>query len=114
MDKFRDLKVGDFVIVIDRFGEHLQQVDRVTKTMIITKNQRFNIQTGYLCNRDAWSIIRIRIPSIDEIEIIIYKDKVRKTKSLIASKLYNCSDLEKLEKIKSILGESDESVCDKE
>lgn len=102
---FEDLKVGDFVIVSDRLGERLQRVEKITKTMIITKNQRFNIKTGRLCNGNIWSFTLIRIPSADEIETIIYKYKVSKIKSLISSRLFDCSDLEKLEKIKSILGE---------
>ena len=103
---FKDLKVGDFVVVSDIFGEYLQQVEKITKTMIIiSKYQRFNIKTGKLCNTDARSIISIRMPSDDEIKTIVYKAKVMKIKSLISPKFFACSDLEKLEKIKSILGE---------
>ena len=105
MKTFEDLKVGDLVLITNRIKEELVPIERITKTMIITKYQRFNIKNGELCNSGIWNDCKIRIPTSSEIESIIYKNKISKIKSLIISKLNYCSNLEKLEKIKSILGE---------
>lgn len=102
---FTNLKIGDFVIVSNRIKEELVPIERITKTMIITKYQRFNIKTGELCNGGIWNECRIRIPTSSEMENYRYKNKCRILRKIILEKLNDCHSLDKLEKINTILGE---------
>ena len=105
--EFKDLQVGDYVYINSNLHglSRLVKVERITKTLIIANNQRFNIKTGEQTNKDWYNYTYITIPSKEQIKAYFYKDEVNKLKRQIGYKLPYCEDLGKLKKLYEILEE---------
>ena len=102
----RDLKVGDFVFVENLSGvkfRELCEVEKVTKTMIITRNQRFNIDTGRVTNAGMWDSTHIRIATKEDIERYYYWKNVHELQKYLTEKIKECKKLSKLKEIKDVL-----------
>lgn len=103
---FRDLKVGDFVFV-ERLGGvkfcELCKVEKITKTMIITRNQRFNIDTGRVTNAGIWDDTHIRIATKEDIDRYYYWKNVHELQKYLPEKIKECKKLSVLKEIKDIL-----------
>lgn len=71
MKNLDEVKVGDKVVYCVHFHEDkVLEVTKVTKTLIICGNDRFNKQTGRITGIDRWCSARIHVPEEGEIESI--------------------------------------------
>lgn len=71
MKNLCDIKVGDKVVYSKHFQpDKILEVTKVTKTLIICGNTRFNKQNGRITGENQWCIARIHYPEDGEIEAI--------------------------------------------
>ena len=77
MKEFKDLVVGDEVLVTGTLHRRIAKVDKVTKTQIIVNNARFRRDSGWQCGSDRWNVTRISVPTEKEISDI-KEENVRK------------------------------------
>ena len=57
MENFEDIKVGDEVIITDSFSKKACKVTRVTKTLIVVDNDRFNKKDGFEYGLHGYAMI---------------------------------------------------------
>jgi transcription antitermination factor NusA-like protein len=69
------LKPGDKVIVESRYRAYISEVDRVTKTQIISGNYKYRITDGYRVGCDRWGFVSIRMPTKARIDQIRFDNK---------------------------------------
>lgn len=70
MNELENVKVGAKLLVSDRFGERIEIVERVTKTLVITEHHRYRIKDGRGLPIDSWIITHAHPASIEDIERI--------------------------------------------
>lgn len=78
MKEFKDLVVGDDVLVTGISHRHIAKVDKVTKTQIVVGNTRFRRNSGWQCGSDRWNVRIISVPTEKEISEI-KEETLRKT-----------------------------------
>lgn len=65
-----NVKVGDIVMVeLGCYGEHLGEVTKVTKTLVVIGNYKFN-KKGDVVPYDTWSTVHCSVPSQEDIDRI--------------------------------------------
>lgn len=67
MKEFKDLVVGDDVLITSRYYRRIAKVDKVTKTQIVVDNVRFRRDSGWQCGGDSWNRKSISVPTEKEI-----------------------------------------------
>ena len=110
MKKLKDLVKGDKVIYSNISTRSVATVDRVTKTMIMTRfGNRYNRQTGVMVgsNNNIWSCESIHVPSEGEVAKLVRQNDVRKLVSKIRSFNINSLSWEDLVKVEEILRKSE-------
>ena len=110
MKKLKDLVKGDKVMFSNISSRSVATVDRVTKTMIITKfGNRFNRESGMMVGSEnnSWSSASIHVPAEGEIARLVSQNDKRKLVSKIASFNFNSLTLEDLIKVKEIINKSE-------
>lgn len=54
MKELENVKIGDKLLVRNRYGECIEIVMKVTKTLVVTKYHKFRIKDGYSIPTDKW------------------------------------------------------------
>ena len=115
MKELKGVKPGDFVIRDLTGGNSvIEEVQRVTKTMLITKSGRYNKETGKSIGSSIWHISYLRCAEQEEIDKILYGQKIKRIKNFIEYQIWDKVEDEKLIKIYNILMNKEESDNGKE
>lgn len=67
MKELKDLQVGDTILVSCAWNRRLSKVQRVTKTLIVVDNIRFNRQSGWQLGQGRWNTSKLYVPTEKEI-----------------------------------------------
>jgi len=105
MKTFKDLEVGDEVLVVSREGTKIEKVERKTKTQLVVRTSKYRISDGRLVGAREWNHSYIKIAN--DIEMKEQKEKeymLKLTRNLHNFKGYGKFSVEKLEKICEIIG----------
>ena len=78
MKELKDLVAGDEVLVTGTFHRRIAKVDKVTKTQIVVNDARFRRDSGWQCGGDRWNVIKISVPTENEISDV-KEENLRKT-----------------------------------
>lgn len=73
MAELDNVKIGDKLFVFNNFMKDIEIVERLTKTLVITKSHRFVKNTGLLYGCD-WNILYAR-PASEQDELNIKEEK---------------------------------------
>ena len=109
-ERFKELKVGDYIFVINRYNKVLEKVDRVTKTMVICDGLRFSNNDGYVVGSDGYSLVHITIPTKEEIDNYYKEKEVQGIKRSVLGKvalLNDITDLKLLQDIDKLLRDNE-------
>lgn len=106
MKEFKDLVVGDKVVVYDKYdNRRIAIVERITKTLVVVNNIKYRKSDGFASGESYISSCRIKIPK-DEEQIKAIKLEYRKR--IIIRRIHNLNlndyPLEVLEKVYIELG----------
>lgn len=82
MNSLENVKVGDTLFVSNGTVEYLEQVTRLTKTLVITKMHRFNRGSGKLCGSEYWNVLYARIATDEDIAMIRRKKMISKCNNI--------------------------------
>lgn len=77
MESLENVKVGDRLIVHERFDTCITEVERVTATLVITKHGRFRKKTGMAQGNCSWSSSWVTIATPAEVERVEVEAKRR-------------------------------------
>lgn len=104
--QLKDLKAGDFVIVTNfQDNTKLCMVEGITpKGFIKADKTLFDPKSGRERTSDIWRVSYCQVATEREIKFFKHKAKVIALKKFIKDKMVFEEDIEKLEKIKEILG----------
>ena len=76
--EFKDLVVGDAVLVVGVSCRRIAKIDKVTKTQIVVDNVRYRRNSGWQCGGDRWNVKSISVPTEKEISDV-KEENLRKT-----------------------------------
>ena len=69
MNNLENVKVGDLLLINDRWGEVVAVVERLTATLIVTGNgYRINRKSGCVHGGGQWNHISVRIASQEDVD----------------------------------------------
>lgn len=107
MNELENVKVGDKLLVHNRYGEDIEIVRKVTKTLVVTKYHRFRIRDGYSIPTDKWINTYAKPATPDYIERIAkIKIRVRNIQICKDTDYYKLTDSQ-LERIIDIIKNKD-------
>lgn len=90
-----NVKVGDKLLVRNRYWENIEIVEKVTKTLVITKRHRFRIRDGYSIPTDKWINTYAKPATPEDIERNIRRGNIQFCKDTDYDKLTD-SQLERI------------------
>ncbi len=105
MNELENVKVGDKLLVRNRYGEDIEIVKRVTKTLVITEHHRYRIKDGRGFPIDSWIFTHAHPASIENIERITKADIRRKNIQTCKNIDYDKLTDSQLERIISIIND---------
>lgn len=82
MNSLENAKVGDTLFVSNGTVEYLEQVTRLTKTLVITKVHRFNRGSGKLCGSEYWNVLYARLATDEDVAMIRRKQMIRRCENI--------------------------------
>ena len=105
MNKFENLKAGDFVVESGTYtcGDCLRKVERVTKSQIIVGNHRYWKKDGRLVGAGYWCYAYIRTATEADIERINKVNLKKKLTAFIRQVAWSNLPLESLQAICDIV-----------
>lgn len=103
MNELENINVGDKLFVYNKYGENIETVTKVTKTLAITDRHRFRIKDGMAIPTDKWFNTYAMPATPEDIERV-EKENVRR-KNIMFCDTADFSNLtyEQLERIVNII-----------
>lgn len=96
MNELENVKVGDKLLVRNNvYWEDIEIVERVTKTLVITKRHRFRIKDGFSVSPNQWINVYAKPATPEDIERNIRRENIRFCKETDYDKLTD-SQLERI------------------
>lgn len=77
MNELENVKVGDKLLVRNRCWEDIEIVEKVTKTLVITKRHRFRIRDGYSIPMGKWINTYAKPATLEDIERNIRRKNIQ-------------------------------------
>lgn len=71
MNELKNVKVGDKLLVRNRYGEGIETVERITKTLVFTRYRAYRIKDGYSMRSGKWDYIHADIATQEDINRIM-------------------------------------------
>lgn len=71
MSELKNVKVGDKLLVRNSYGEGIETVERITKTLVFTRYRAYRIKDGYSTSSDKWNYIHAGIATQEDINRIM-------------------------------------------
>ena len=106
--ELKDLKVGDKVIIRNRWNDRIGTIERVTKAQIIVNGYKFRRETGSQINGDSWAPSRIEVLTEEELRRIQKQNNKEKMKRYIQNFVFDDLSYEEIEQVYNILKKSKE------
>lgn len=97
------IKVGDTVIISNRWTSKLKKVTRLTKTLIICDDEKYSRLTGISKNSNAWDFSTLKIATDEDIKKFHLEKRKKSIINFIKSYDYEKLSYDKIEKIYQIL-----------
>ena len=101
MNELENVKVGDKLLACNRCWESIEIVEKVTKTLVITKRHRFRIKDGFSIPTDKWINTYAKPATPEDIKRNIRKKNIQICKDTNYDKL---TDIQ-LERIVNIIND---------
>lgn len=95
MNELENVKVGDKLLVRNRCWEDIEIVEKLTKTLVITKRHRFRIRDGFSIPTDKWINTYAKPATLEDIERNIRRKNIQTCKNIDYDKLTD-SQLERI------------------
>lgn len=104
MNELENVKVGDKLLVRNNiYWEDIEIVERVTKTLVITKRHKFRIKDGFSVPKSTWINIYARPATPEDIKRNIRKKNIQTCRDTNYDKLTDSQ----LERIINIINNKD-------
>lgn len=106
-DWLKELKAGDKVIVSNRYGSTVMDVEKVTATQIVVKDGRRWRKDGRLVGRGTWDTDSLKEATPEAVAVVESYLRREKLIGIMETRDWRKIPLDKLERIAAILNESD-------
>lgn len=107
MSELKNVKVGDKLLVRNRYVEVIETVERITKTLVFTRYRKYRIKDGYSMSSDKWNHIHADIATQEDINRIIKANTRRKNIKICRDMDYDKLTDSQLERIIKIINNKD-------
>lgn len=103
MKELENVKVGDRLLVRNSYGEGIETVERITKTLVFTRYRAYRIKDGYSKSSDKWNLIHADIATQEDINRIMEANTRRKNIKICRDMDYDKLTDSQLERIINII-----------
>ena len=107
MKELENVKVGDRLLVRNSYGEGIETVERITKTLVFTRYRAYRIKDGYSTSSDKWNYIHAGIATQEDINRIMEANTRRKNIKICRDMDYDKLTDSQLERIIKIINNKD-------
>lgn len=101
--ELKELKVGDKVIIRNRWNDRIKTIERVTKTQIIVNGDKYRRKDGFQINGDTWTPSRIEVLTEEELRRMQKQNNKEKMKRYIQNFVFDDLSYDEIEHVYNIL-----------